>query len=217
MNTDSNDDGPPAAAGTKARAKRDSLFLLAEVIRETGEAVGNARIRNLSATGLMADCETQLLNGDRLVFDLRGIGPVPGSVRWVSIMRIGVGFDREIDPQAARKPRRHRQGQRHSPLCALSRHQMVRLCPPRLTALFPSGRLRKSGIAAVPRRRPGNRLKPVSRSEAWVLAGRPAAIDADIGAGDVDRRVRAQEQGDVRHLLGRHEPAWSAGFRAARR
>lgn len=104
MNTDSNDDGPPAAAGTKARAKRDSLFLLAEVIRETGEAVGNARIRNLSATGLMADCETQLLNGDRLVFDLRGIGPVPGSVRWVSNMRIGVGFDREIDPQAARKP-----------------------------------------------------------------------------------------------------------------
>ncbi|HEY1124819.1 MAG TPA: PilZ domain-containing protein [Sphingobium sp.] len=86
------------------RAKRDSLFLLAEVVRETGEAMGSAKIRNLSATGLMADSETAFAEGDRLVFDLRHIGPVAGHVSWVKDNRIGVHFDREIDPQAVRKP-----------------------------------------------------------------------------------------------------------------
>ena len=92
------------APGERTRAKRDSLFLLAEVIRETGEPVGNAKIRNLSATGLMADCEMTLAEGDRLVFDLRNIGPVSGQVSWVKDNRIGVAFDREIDPQRARQP-----------------------------------------------------------------------------------------------------------------
>ncbi len=104
MNPDSNDDGPRAAPDTKARAKRDSLFVLAEVIRETGEPVGNAKIRNLSATGLMADCETAFQAGERLVFDLRGVGPASGCVSWAKDMRIGFAFDRDIDPQLARKP-----------------------------------------------------------------------------------------------------------------
>ena len=86
------------------RAKRDSLFLLAEVIRETGEPMGKAKIRNLSATGLMGDCDFAFLIDDRLVFDLRGIGPVGGRVAWSNGMRIGVAFDRAIDPQLARKP-----------------------------------------------------------------------------------------------------------------
>jgi hypothetical protein len=86
------------------RAKRDSLFLLAEVIRETGEPMGKAKIRNLSATGLMGDCEFVFLIDDRLVFDLRGVGPVAGRVAWVSGLRVGVAFDRTIDPQQARKP-----------------------------------------------------------------------------------------------------------------
>jgi hypothetical protein len=86
------------------RAKRDSLFLLAEVVRETGEAMGSAKIRNLSATGLLADCEAACTPGDRLVFDLRGVGAVPGQVSWSEGNRIGFAFDREIDPQAVRKP-----------------------------------------------------------------------------------------------------------------
>ena len=86
------------------RAKRDSLFLLAEVIRETGEPMGKAKIRNLSATGLMGDCECAFLVDDRLVFDLRGVGAVAGHVAWTNGMRIGFAFDRPIDPQQARKP-----------------------------------------------------------------------------------------------------------------
>ncbi len=102
--SDSNENAGQVASSSPERAKRDSLFLLAEVIRETGEAGGNAKVRNLSATGLMADCALAFLVDDRLVFDLRGIGPVAGRVAWVDGMRIGFAFDRAIDPQRARKP-----------------------------------------------------------------------------------------------------------------
>lgn len=100
----SSENAGQVAANAKERAKRDSLFLLAEVIRETGESMGNAKIRNLSATGLMADCDFAFLPDDRLVFDLRGIGPVAGRVAWSTGMRVGFAFDREVDPQRARKP-----------------------------------------------------------------------------------------------------------------
>ncbi|MBO9576382.1 MAG: PilZ domain-containing protein [Sphingobium sp.] len=101
---DSHNDAGQVAESARERAKRDSLFLLAEVIRETGEPMGKAKIRNLSATGLMADCDFVFLIGDRLVFDLRGVGAVPGQVAWVKDLRIGFAFDRAIDPQQARKP-----------------------------------------------------------------------------------------------------------------
>lgn len=99
-----NDNAGQVAPNQPERAKRDSLFLLAEVIRETGEPMGHAKIRNLSATGLMADCDFAFLQGDRLVIDLRGIGPVSGTVVWGNAMRMGFHFDREVDPQRARKP-----------------------------------------------------------------------------------------------------------------
>ncbi len=100
----SNENAGQVASNAAERAKRDSLFLLAEVIRETGEPMGNAKIRNLSATGLMADCDFAFLKGDRLVIDLRGVGPVAGEVVWANAMRIGLHFDRAVDPQRARKP-----------------------------------------------------------------------------------------------------------------
>ena len=102
--SDSNENAGQVAPNQSERAKRDSLFLLAEVIRETGEAMGHAKIRNLSATGLMADCDFAFLEGDRLVVDLRGIGPVIGTVVWHNAMRMGFHFDRDVDPQRARKP-----------------------------------------------------------------------------------------------------------------
>ena len=43
-------------------------------------------------------------DGDRLVVHLRGVGEVAGQVSWVRGDRIGMMFDRRIDPQAARKP-----------------------------------------------------------------------------------------------------------------
>lgn len=102
--SESNENAGQVAQNFPERAPRDSLFLLAEVIRETGEPMGKAKIRNLSATGLMADCDFAFLRDDRLVFDLRGIGPVGGTVMWSKDTRIGLNFDRAVDPQRARKP-----------------------------------------------------------------------------------------------------------------
>ena len=93
-----------AEGAPRRRAQRDSLFLLTALAEENGRARGKARVRNLSETGLMADCEGGFSDGDRLVVDLRGIGPVPGTVTWVRGDRIGMTFDRRIDPQAARRP-----------------------------------------------------------------------------------------------------------------
>lgn len=93
----------PEGASRRA-AKRDSLFLLTTVSDESGQSLGKARVRNLSETGLMADCEANFQDGDRLVVHLRGVGEVSGQVTWVRGDYIGMAFDRRIDPQAARKP-----------------------------------------------------------------------------------------------------------------
>lgn len=94
----------PGGGEFQRAADRDSLFLLATLSDEAGMSRGQARVRNLSATGLMADCEICFAAGDRLVVNLRGIGEVAGTVAWVKGSRIGVKFDLGINPQAARKP-----------------------------------------------------------------------------------------------------------------
>lgn len=94
----------PIAAWANQRAVRDSLFLQTNVYRENGMAMGEARVRNLSANGLMAECKIMLRVGDRVMMDLRGVGEVIGQVVWTKGNRIGLAFDRDIDPRLARKP-----------------------------------------------------------------------------------------------------------------
>ena len=95
---DISDRGPARAA------PRDSLFLLTNFQTPEGVSLGKARIRNLSATGLMADCERALPVGTPIECDLRGVGKVTGVVAWARQDKIGVAFDEPIDPQLARKP-----------------------------------------------------------------------------------------------------------------
>ena len=83
---------------------RDSLFLLTNLQSLDGTPLGRARVRNLSATGLMADCERAVPAQTRVEFDLRGIGRVVGSIVWSQDDRIGIAFDDAIDPQLARRP-----------------------------------------------------------------------------------------------------------------
>jgi len=87
----------------RQRAVRDSLFLLTNVSRENRTARGEARVRNLSTTGLMAECKIMLRPGERVVMTLRGVGEVSGCVVWAKGLRVGIAFDREIDPRLARK------------------------------------------------------------------------------------------------------------------
>ncbi|KQN00827.1 pilus assembly protein PilZ [Sphingobium sp. Leaf26] len=95
---DISDRGPARAA------PRDSLFLLTTLTTPDGAQLGKARVRNLSATGLMADCERAVPSGIKIICELRGIGPVAGSVAWSREEKIGIAFDEPIDPQLARKP-----------------------------------------------------------------------------------------------------------------
>lgn len=90
--------------GPARQSRRDSLFLLTILSSPDGRELGSARVRNLSATGLMADCEKPFTSGDRVSMKLRGVGNVQGMIAWVKGDRIGVMFDKPIDPQLARKP-----------------------------------------------------------------------------------------------------------------
>lgn len=83
---------------------RDSLFLMAD-LRVFGEKdTRPVRVRNLSQGGLMAEFPDGLAQGLRVEFDVRGIGWVSGQIAWSAAGRIGVAFDRQIDPMLARKP-----------------------------------------------------------------------------------------------------------------
>jgi len=93
------DERGPARGGP-----RDSLFLLTSLESTDGAPLGRARVRNLSATGMMADCERPVPAGVTLFMELRGVGQVRGKVVWSRDDKIGVAFDHDIDPQMARKP-----------------------------------------------------------------------------------------------------------------
>ncbi len=84
-------------------ASRDSLMLSAQ-LRVSGEAEVSVRVRNLSAGGLMAEYANPVTIGTRVEVDVRGVGWVGGRIAWTAEGRVGIAFDREIDPMAARKP-----------------------------------------------------------------------------------------------------------------
>ncbi|MDX3908823.1 MAG: PilZ domain-containing protein [Sphingobium sp.] len=90
--------------GPARASSRDSLFLLTVLTAPDGQDLGNARVRNLSANGLMADCENPFGSGDRVSMKLRGVGNVEGTIAWAKGDRIGVNFDAPIDPKLARRP-----------------------------------------------------------------------------------------------------------------
>lgn len=82
--------------------ERDSLFLMAEVsVGGVGQGE-KAKVRNLSAGGMMVEGDLRVQRGDTVTVELRNIGPVAGSVVWVQGRRFGVAFEQEIDPKLAR-------------------------------------------------------------------------------------------------------------------
>lgn len=68
----------------------------------------SAKVRNLSAGGMMIELPTEpepgIARGERVTAELRNIGRVKGEIAWASGRRVGIKFDREIDPEQARKP-----------------------------------------------------------------------------------------------------------------
>ena len=82
---------------------RDSLLLSAQ-LRIDDEPEVTVRVRNLSSGGLMAEYAQPVDTGTRVEVDVRGLGWVGGRIAWAAEGRIGIAFDREIDPMSARKP-----------------------------------------------------------------------------------------------------------------
>ncbi|WP_267432391.1 PilZ domain-containing protein [Sphingomonas sp. GM_Shp_1] len=84
--------------------RRDSLLLMAQMTLAGDAAPREVRVRNISEGGLMAELPLAVEIGAPITFDLRGIGPVAGRVAWSTQGRVGVAFDRPIDPKLVRKP-----------------------------------------------------------------------------------------------------------------
>lgn len=88
------------------RKPRDSMLLMG-TIKAVGDFARQAqpmRIRNLSATGLMAVSQAEYDVGCLVEIGLRGIGFVSGEVVWVRENQMGITFANEIDPLKARRP-----------------------------------------------------------------------------------------------------------------
>jgi hypothetical protein len=93
---------PGVNAGTAATRGRDSLFLMAQ-LRIGGGAPVEVRVRNLSAGGLMVELPYPVTPEGNVEIEVRGLGWIAGRIAWQIEGRAGVAFDREIDPQRARK------------------------------------------------------------------------------------------------------------------
>ena len=83
---------------------RDSLLLTAQFRVVGDDRVVQARVRNLSSGGLMAEYAERVEAGAPVEIEVRGVGWVKGRIAWATDGRVGVAFDIEIDPMLARKP-----------------------------------------------------------------------------------------------------------------
>ncbi len=97
---------------------RDSIFMVADIRLLDKKTELSARIRNLSAGGMMVEVQAQIKDGDAIEVNLNNIGWVSGSVVWIYGSRFGVSFDSPIDPRLARK----KIGQNNQGVQIISRH-----------------------------------------------------------------------------------------------
>ena len=84
--------------------QRDSLLLMAPMTIGDETTTREVRVRNISEGGLMAELPFPVEIGTPVRFDLRGVGLIGGRVAWCTSGRVGVAFDRAIDPKLVRKP-----------------------------------------------------------------------------------------------------------------
>ncbi len=83
--------------------RRDSLLLMAQCTLPASHAEQRVKVRNISASGLMAEGPLHPPVGATVIIDLRNIGPVEGTVAWALDTRFGIAFAQPIDPQLVRQ------------------------------------------------------------------------------------------------------------------
>lgn len=86
------------------KVDRDSLFMAGLLYLDDSSQPISVRIRNLSAGGLMAEPNTNVVNGQRIKIELRNLGVVDGRVAWANDRQFGIAFDVPIDPKIVRRP-----------------------------------------------------------------------------------------------------------------
>lgn len=82
--------------------ERDAMFLMTDLVFESGQPSVRVKVRNLSSYGMMIEGDLRLKRGTRVVAELRNIGPVAGVIVWVRAPRYGVAFEDEIDHRQTR-------------------------------------------------------------------------------------------------------------------
>lgn len=99
---------PAEADDTSARGAERLNFFLSATVSCGGQTDMVARVRNLSAGGMMIqfvnDPDTDLEVGDAVTAEMRNIGRIKGEIAWSEAGRYGVRFLRNLDPELARKP-----------------------------------------------------------------------------------------------------------------
>jgi hypothetical protein len=88
----------------RKRAGSRLNFFLTATIASDGRADLVARVRNLSAGGMMIEADDPPPAGTPAIAQVRGIGAIAGRIVWVREHRAGMAFDRPVDPDRARKP-----------------------------------------------------------------------------------------------------------------
>ncbi len=81
---------------------RNSIFLGAELCFEGDDLRHEVRVRNISAGGMMIDFAIVTPKGTLVKVDVRNLGKISGHVAWSTDTRMGIRFDRDIDPEKAR-------------------------------------------------------------------------------------------------------------------
>ena len=99
----STDTGSAGGNENRRQRERDSLLLVAQVLIGDEKTAREARVRNLSETGLMAELAKVVDVGTPVTVTLRGIGEVAGTVAWCTEGRMGISLDSPIDPLLVRK------------------------------------------------------------------------------------------------------------------
>jgi hypothetical protein len=93
-----------AEAEAQRVAKRDSLFLGAQVCVKSETKAFDVRVRNLSTGGLLAEAKRCPAPGTEIMIELRNIGEIPARIIWSGAGQFGVAFDIPVNPQDVRTP-----------------------------------------------------------------------------------------------------------------
>lgn len=79
-----------ASADRRAGQRHSAVLLLGKIC---GDAPGVCLVHNISSSGLMARFVNVPTVGDPICIEVRGLPPIPGTVRWVRGPKAGVEFD----------------------------------------------------------------------------------------------------------------------------